>query len=230
MVLVLLALVLLAGCATTPEPLSYRQQLDIYKDMKIRLYQAAAPIKNAAASKCPKTGIDTGVLTHRLSDYPQNMREVAQSYWGLKDDDTVLFETEPSDVPNCTALLILDYGEIPNAHTDGVSIFITPALLNQIDDLSLALIIAHELGHIAHGHLGAEPSEGLERQADRFALLMLARAGLDYKKAAAQDAASKPPHISGGQPYLDTTKRADYFRKVVTEIEKLQADGNALVP
>ncbi len=223
-------LLFLAGCVNTPEPLSYREQLDVYKDMKIRLFKMASPVKVSGVGVCAKTGTDTGVLTHSLSDYPHKMRDVAQSYWSLTDEDTVLYENASYNVLNCQAPLVLVYDAIPNAYTDGESIYITPVLLSKVDDLALALIIAHELGHIVLKHVDAEPSEALERAADRFALFMLARVGLDYRKAALQEVASRQLHMSGGQTYLDTTKRADYFRKVVAEIERLQADGKALVP
>jgi Peptidase family M48 len=226
----LVALVLLQACANAPKPLTYRQQLDIYKDMKTRLYKVAAPIKIASVSECPNTGVDNGILTHRLSDYPEYMRDTAHNYWGLEDEDTVLYETQTDNSSSCYVPLVLDYSNISNAHTDGENIFIAPALLDAVDDLTLALIISHELAHIALDHINDEPSEELERAADRFALFMLARAGLDYKKAALQGTASQSPHMPRGQTNLAATPRADYYRAIVAEIETLQANGKALVP
>ena len=228
-ILIILGVLFLASCASLPQSLTYREQLDIYKDMKIRLYQVASPVKIAGVGLCSKTGIDKGIIYHSLRDYPEKFRSVAQSYWKLTDDDAVLHEKQSGNNANCQAPLILDYDEIPNAYTDGESIYITPSLLNQVDDLSLSLIIAHELAHIVLKHVNQELSEKLEREADRTALYILARAGLDYRKAALQDVASKPPH-KDGQKYLDTSKREDYFREVVAEIDKLKAEGKALVP
>ncbi len=227
---ILLAGLLLMACASTPQSLTYREQLDIYKDMKIRLYQVGIPIKLAGVGVCSKTRIDKGVLYHKLRDYPEKLRPVAQSYWGLGADDTILYEGQSGHVSACQAPLVLDYDTIPNAYTDGDNIFVTSGLLNEIDDLALSLIIAHELAHIALKHVDKEPSETLEREADRMALFILARAKLDYRKAALQDVASKPPHIYAGQKYLDTSKRADHFRGVIGEIEKLEEEGKALVP
>lgn len=225
---------LLIGCAGTPPQTltsrTYREQLTVYKDMKIRLYKVAAPIKKSSVNLCSNVSVDSGIVTHRLSDYPEKMRDVAQSYWGLTDNEMVIYRNPSGKNLTCQTPLILDYDTAPNAYTDGQSIFVSPSLLNKVDDLSLALIIAHELGHIALKHVDKEPSEALERAADRFALFMLARAGIDYRKAALQDVASRQPHISEAQVYADTAKRAKYFREVVAEIEALQADGKPLVP
>ncbi|MCF6220376.1 MAG: M48 family metalloprotease [Robiginitomaculum sp.] len=226
---ILIAGLLLLGCASAPPSLTYREQLDIYKDMKIRLYQVARPIKIAGVGVCENTAIDKGKSYHSLHDYPEKLRPVAESYWGLSEKLKLLFEKQSSNISNCQAPLILDYDKAPNAYTDGESIFVTPALLNKVDDLALSLIIAHELAHIVLNHVDKEQSEELEREADRFALFMLAIAELDYRKATLQDAASKPPH-KNGQKYLDTSKREIYFREVVAEIDKLKEEGKALVP
>ncbi len=219
---------LLASCASTPQSLTFRQQLDIYKDMKIRLYRVASPIKVSSAEICPSATFYNGILAHNLSDYPQLMRPVAQFNWGLTYENAWLYSVRFQDAA-CTGTLELSYNKEPNAWTDGEGIFVTPSLLNKVDDLSLALIIAHELAHIALNHADKEPSEKLEREADRFALFMLARADLDYRKAALQDTASKPPD-KGGQKYLDTRNREVYFREVIAEIDKLKKEGKALVP
>lgn len=229
----LFGVLLLVSCTNGPQSLTYREQLDIYKDMKIRLYQVAGPVKIAGVNMCAKTGIDKGTRYHNLLDYPEKLRSVAQSYWNLTRENTVLIEEKSNHIAThivkCKAPLILDYDDTPNAYTDGDSIYITPALLNEVDDLTLSLVIAHELAHIVLKHVDAEQSEKLERAADRTALYMLARADLDYPKAALQDVASKPPH-KDGQKFLDTSKRAEYFRKVVAEIDKLKKEGKALVP
>lgn len=224
----ILGILLLASCASTPKSLTFRQQLDIYKDMKIRLYKVASPIKISSAEICPSATFYNGILAHNLSDYPQLMRPVAQFNWGLTYENAWLYSVRFQDAA-CTGTLELSYNKEPNAWTDGEDIFVTPSLLNKIDDLSLSLIIAHELAHIALNHADKEPSEKLEREADRFALFMLARTKLDYRKAALQDAASIPPHRDG-QEYLDASKRANYFREVIVEIGKLEATGKALVP
>lgn len=226
----LLGVFLLGSCASPNKPLTYRQQLDVYKGMKTRLFLVGDIVKSAGVDVCPNGIGESGILTHQLSDYPKRMQAVAQSYWGLTNTEARLASTRQMHHAVCRGTLVLSYEDVPNAWSDGEDIFISPALLNEVGDLSLALIIAHELAHIALNHIELEPSEKLEREADRFALFILARAKLDYRTAALQDVASRQPHMSGGQTYLDTTKRADYFRKVVAEIEELQADGKALVP
>jgi len=223
----------LASCTTIPEnteaTLSYRQQIDIYKDMKTRLYKVSRPLKIYGANICPSHQNDNGILTHSIFDYPERMRSVAQSYWGLTENSTQLYSSRLHG-DACTGALFLSYEKQARAHTDGQNIFITPSLLGEVDDLSLALIIAHELAHIALGHVSKEPSESLEREADRFAVFMLARADLDYRKAITQDAAHKKPHAQENLTDTDTKNRAEHFRKVVLEIEALQVSGEKLIP
>lgn len=220
---------LLIACTTTPEPLSYRQHLDVYKDMKIRLYKIGTPLQKSGVKICSRTKITDGVFTHTLSDYPENMQAVASSYWTLTKENTEL-TTLPIQGSICAGDLSLSYDKKFNAWTDGVDVFITSALMDEVDDLALALIIAHELGHITLGHIHKKQSETLERRADRFAMFMLARAGLDYKKAALQDTASRQPHLSEDPTFTDPDNRAEHFLTVIAEIEKLVADGKPLVP
>ncbi len=225
----ILSAICLACCSGTPEPLSYRTQLDTYKDMKIRLYRVGVPVQKSGAKICTRTQITDGAFKHSLPDYPEHMREIAKSHWALTNKKTKLVDL-PIEGSICASNLVLSYDEKYNAWTDGSDIFITSALVREVDDLALALIIAHELGHMSLGHIHQEQSEKLERQADRFALFMLARAGLDYKKAAAQDNASRQPHLSKDPTFTDPDERAEHFRKVVIEIEKLEAAGKPLVP
>ena len=220
---------LLFGCTSTPEPLTYREQLDVYKDMKIRLYKVGTPVQKSGAKICAKTKITDGIQNHDLSDYPEDMHEVANSYWDLTEEQTKL-SALPINGSICAGTLVLSYEKKLNAWTDGDDIFITANLLKEVNDLALALIIAHELGHITHGDIWKEPSEELEQKADRFALFMLTRAGLDYKKAALQDVASRQPHSSNIPTVTDTKSRAEHFRNVVAEIEKLEAASKALIP
>lgn len=228
-----LGILFLTSCTTVPTKtettLSYRQQLDIYKDMKIRLYKVSAPLKILGADICPASQNSDGILAHSLIDYPVRMRPIAEGYWGLTESPEQLYNSHLRG-DACTGTILLGYENYPRAYTDGDSIFITPSLLDEVNDLSLALIIAHELAHIALGHMDEEPSENLEREADRFAVFMLARAGLDYRAATTQDAASKKPHTQENPTYTDTKKRAQHFRITVLEVETLQASGGKLIP
>ena len=229
--LILFGVLLLGSCASTTQTPSYREQLDIYKDMKIRLYRVASLLRMSVPIKCPQTTIDTGIIYHSLSDYPEKMRPVAASYWGLGAGKTRLYYQQQCPNQTCRAPIILDYSGEPNAYTDGDSIFISPALLNKVDDLALSLIVAHELAHIALKHGEQDPSEKIEREADRMALYILALAELDYHKAAMLETASRPPrHLSGAVSDPNTQKRAQYFQDIVAEIDQLKADGKPLVP
>ena len=65
-----------------------------------------------------------------------------------------------------------------NGHTDGTDVLITSALMLAVpDDTNLALVIAHEMAHVIAGHVGQFPTQEMELEADRMALVLMARAG-----------------------------------------------------
>mgnify|MGYP000321347581 CR=1 FL=1 len=200
-IIIIWAVILVAACTTAenkmPTSLSYRQQLDGYKDMKIRLFQVGHQVRQAVPVACPVMKKDTGVLTHQLSDYPPRMRTVAAGAWGLDDTPTPMFDMPVDDGKICAVPMTLTYNPNEDAYTDGQSVFISPHLMNTVDDeddVALALVLAHELAHIALNHGDKPQSEALERQADRLALFTLARANLNYRKAITQFAATRQPN------------------------------------
>ena len=76
------------------------------------------------------------------------------------------------------------YSEQVNAHTDGEEIWITSELMRQVEnDISLALIFAHELAHATQGHVYTEPTKALELEADRLSLIYIKAAGYDPEEA-----------------------------------------------
>ncbi len=133
------------------------------------------------------------------------------------------------DIADTPVLLLQD--NRANASTDGQAVYITAGLISRINDLALALIIAHELGHIALGHYWSDsPPRQLEQEADRYGLFLLARAGLDYHGAAQMPAAIKPPRQPKSTSSAGEVKRAEHFRAVIAEIEALKASGAPLFP
>ena len=104
----------------------------------------------------------------------------------------------------------------------GRVIFVTTGLMEHIDDLPLSLIIAHELAHNVLGHVGEEISTDNEQAADRWAVFILARAGLDYEKAVLD-----PLSIGENE---DVEKRANNFEKTITEIGRLLEQDLPLDP
>ena len=244
---------------------TFEDVLADYQAINERLHRVAAPLRLKNTHLCPKTERDPGFITHRLTDYPPSLHDIAKALLGVKDNGifirTVregspadgakieagdqLLKLNGIDIPQpshdrtviaterfykalagqafnaeqtrltlktqaghiygtsltaqtaCAAPVTVVFSEDINGHTDGTEIIITSALMRAIaDDTNLALIIAHEMGHIIAGHAGQEPSQLLELQADRMALVIMENAGYDIDSAIAywQDAAH--PHSS----------------------------------
>lgn len=112
-----------------------------------------------------------------------------------------------------------------NGHTDGTDVLITSALMRSVpDDTNLALVIAHEMAHVIAGHTDLAPSQTLELEADRMALVLMARAGYDIEAAVAYWKSAAHPHEGGGQSessHPSTQARYENFRGELTRIKKV---------
>ena len=210
--------------------------------MTAHLDELAMPLRKAGAEFCGERVGDNGVISHTLSDYPKLYRPVAKSLWSLGDEDKILYvrrgsaahksgvkfgsKTDVSQFKtsgtDCAYDVRVRIDDRPNAYANGESIFVTTGLMEHIDDLPLSLIIAHELAHNVLGHVGEKISTDNEQAADRWAVFILARAGLDYEKAVLD-----PLSIGENE---DAEKRVGNFKKVIAEIKKLQEQGLPLVP
>lgn len=210
--------------------------------MTARLDELAMPLRKAGAKYCGEMVGDDGVISHRLSDYPKLYRPVAKSLWDLGEEDRILYvrpdsgahksgvkfgsKTDASQFKtlgaDCTNDVRVRIDDRPNAYANGESVFVTTGLLENIDDLPLSLIIAHELAHNVLGHVGDEISTDNERAADRWAVFILARAGLDYERAVLD-----PLSVGKNE---DVEKRVDNFEKTIAEIKKLLEQGLPLLP
>ena len=109
-----------------------------------------------------------------------------------------------------------------NGHTDGQDVLITSALMRSVpDDTNLALIVAHEMAHVIAGH--RVQSQAIELEADRMALVLLARAGYDVEAAVNYWAEAIHPH-GGGKPaestHPATRARYENFRTELARIRK----------
>jgi len=94
----------------------------------------------------------------------------------------------------------LFYADFVNAYTDGEDIWVTTELLGQIEsDISLALIVAHELAHATEGHIFQKPGKDLELTADRLGIKYLVRAGYDGQTAIAEWIANPYNHKPNAQ-------------------------------
>lgn len=102
----------------------------------------------------------------------------------LRGDEAITVKVLPEKLCGyAVELLVADY---INAYTDGEGIWLTTELVNATeDDLSLALILAHELAHATEGHMFKNPTKALEVEADFIGMQYLLRAGLDGEAALA---------------------------------------------
>lgn len=111
-----------------------------------------------------------------------------------------------------------------NGHTDGREILMTSALMQSVpDDTNLALVIAHEMAHVIAGHAELAPSQDLELEADRMALVLMARAGYDIDAAVDYWKSATHPHEGGDKAESShPTTRARYkeFQEELRRIRK----------
>ena len=109
-----------------------------------------------------------------------------------------------------------------NGHTDGRDILITSALMRSVpDDTNLALVIAHEMAHVIAGHFDQAPTQALELEADRMALVLMARAGYDIEAAVGYWKSAAHPHEGGSAKGSHPSTRARY-KNFRTELERIR--------
>ena len=128
----------------------------------------------------------------------------------------------PETVCDIPAKLI--FSEDINGHTDGETVFITSALMRAVpDDTNLALVIAHEMGHVIADHVKQPPTQTLELEADRMALVLMARAGYDIETAVGFWKNAVHPHDGGDaneSSHPTTRARFQNFKKELARIKK----------
>jgi len=117
-----------------------------------------------------------------------------------------------------------------NGHTDGTDVLITSALMRSVpDDTNLALVIAHEMVHMIAGHVGKLPTQDMELEADRMALVLMARAGYDIDAAVAYWETADHPHEGGGtqaNTHPSTRERYENFQGELERIKKSNSFEN----
>lgn len=117
------------------------------------------------------------------------------------------------------------FSEDINGHTDGEEVLMTSALMQSVpDDTNLALVIAHEMAHVIAGHMDLAPSQALELEADRMALVLMARAGYDIDAAVAYWERAAHPHEGGAQSestHPSTRARYENFQAELKRIKKV---------
>ena len=160
-------------------------------------------------------------------------RAVPQTKQGVKSGDTVS-ALKLADLAagndTCGYDVRIRYSQKINAYADGKTIIVTSEMIENTDDLSLALIIAHELAHNILGHKAEDPASEIEPIADRWALFLLARAGLDYEHATRSAITIAPPHMNRAARYYKARERAAHYKATIAEIKALEKDGKPFNP
>lgn len=125
----------------------------------------------------------------------------------------------------CDIPVKLIFSEEINGFTDGREVFITSALMRSVpDDTNLALVIAHEMAHVIADHAEQTPTQSLELEADRMALVLLARAGYDIEAAVNFWKNAAHPHEGGDtkeSSHPTTQARYENFKKELARIRKI---------
>lgn len=119
------------------------------------------------------------------------------------------------------------YSKDVNGHTNGTEVFMTSELMQTVpDDVNLALIVAHEMAHAIAGHMEETPSQALELEADRMALVLMTRAGYNIDTAIAYWADAAHPHRDlqdSSISHPSITERYNNFRKERARIATIKA-------
>lgn len=274
------------------EDTQFEDVLAQYQALNTRLESVAARLQIANAPLCPVTVRDVGYTVHSVSDYPQNLRDVARSLLdvddglsirtvrkgstaakaGLKARDRLIgiegqrlasgmtqktfydtaaqraFKKEKTQItvsrgggvitktlrPEtiCGYPVNVFFDERVNGHTDGEAVWVTSELMRTVaDDVNLSLIVAHEMAHAIAGHMALTPDKSLELLADRMALVMMARAGLDIDRAVTYWDNAVHPYYNlqeSSQTHPSITERRDNLKQVQRRIKKAQARGMGL--
>lgn len=148
----------------------------------------------------------------------------------VETDEGRAFTVQIKPETACEAPARVVFSENINGHTDGESVLITSALMRSVpDDTNLALVVAHEMGHLIAGHFDLSPSQDLELEADRMALVLMARAGYDVQSAVAYWNRADHPHDGGSaeeSSHPTTQARYKNFRKELSRIEAAESVFN----
>lgn len=150
----------------------------------------------------------------------------------LRTQAGVNYETSLKSETTCDYPTSVFYSNEVNGHTNGEEVFITSELMRIVpDDVNLALIVAHEMSHAIAGHMEQTPSQTLELEADRMALVMLDRAGYNIEDAITYWADAVHPHRDiqdNSNSHPSITARYENFQKEQRRIRKIKTANKPL--
>lgn len=114
-----------------------------------------------------------------------------------------------------------------NGHTDGTDVLITSALMRSVpDDTNLALVIAHEMAHVIAGHIGKLPTQDMELEADRMALVLMVRAKYDIDTAVSYWETADHPHEGGTAAKSSHPSTRARYENFQGELERIKKSGS----
>ena len=137
-----------------------------------------------------------------------------------KDGTEFLARIRPDTACDIPAKVV--FSQNINGHTDGREVLITSALMHAVpDDTNLALVIAHEMSHVIAGHFNQAPSQALELEADRMALVLMARAGYDIEAAVGFWKSAAHPHDGGETAQNSHPSTQARYKNFKTELKRI---------
>lgn len=127
----------------------------------------------------------------------------------------------------CEAPARVIFSDNVNGHTDGSDVLITSTLMKEVpDDTNLALVVAHEMAHMIAGHFTQVPSQALELEADRMALVLMARAGYDIESAVAYWEGADHPHEGGAMSESSHPTTRERYKNFSAELDRIKQFDN----
>ena len=142
-----------------------------------------------------------------------------------KDGQEFLARIRPDTACDIPAKVV--FSNDINGHTDGREVLITSALMRSVpDDTNLALVIAHEMSHVIAGHFTQAPSQALELEADRMALVLMARAGFDIDAAVGFWENAAHPHDGGAATQNSHPTTQARYKNFQKELKRIKRNSN----
>lgn len=216
-----------------------RDLLPVGDELSLRTVRKGSPADNAGLRSGDRligigqSFIPSGTQTGTLWDGILNRALEADVTPVIIERDGHRIRAELRPETLCDYPVTVFFSERVNGHTDGEKVLITSALMRTVpEDVNLALIVAHEMSHAIAGHISQTPSKALELEADRMALVMMARAGYDINYAISYWKAA--PHPNRGYQASSSTHpsildRLTNFEISERHIRRKQAQGQELL-
>ena len=233
------------GLGITVHTLSdYQSNLQIFAKVLMGVSDRLSVRSVRRGSPADKAGVKIGDEIYKINDRRFPGGRTVQRFYDIitktafreakvnlsvkRNDEIMSFDISPET--SCDYPVNVFFGEAANGHTDGEKVYITSELMRTVpDDVNLALVVAHELAHAIAGH--QTKSKALELQADRMALVLMARAGFETQRAIEFWREMAHPHAdyqNSSQTHPSITERYEGFNAAQERLDDLAASGTPL--